>query len=259
MFDVASTPASVCVAQSNQNAGRKSRKKTSSEGGQTCRSCCKHSRIKSTARAQQKGQAKPPRTGGGGQGHVASTPASGATWLAVSRLAPLPAASAPSAREREGGRERERERERGGVESERAEVVGGVRMSRLKEGWVWLAECCHVHHVACAHGAARCSNARNTRACSMPFASGWFRENVLGSAAQCTASQNISPKSTAPDSQRLKTKGCSGSTLHGNSRPRISQLTQGKISWLAVHLHPLQHTRSRIIGGGGQPCTVGQL
>ena len=31
-----------------------------------------------------------------------------------------------------------------------------------------------------------------------------------------TPSQNLSPKSTAPDSQSLKSIGCSGSTLFGN-------------------------------------------
>ena len=37
--------------------------------------------------------------------------------------------------------------------------------------------------------------------------------------------QIIPPKSTAPDSQRLKPIGCSGSTRPGNFLPRISQLT----------------------------------
>ena len=37
-----------------------------------------------------------------------------------------------------------------------------------------------------------------------------------------TASQNISPKPTAPGSQSLKSIGCSSSTLPGNVLPRIS-------------------------------------
>ena len=60
------------------------------------------------------------------------------------------------------------------------------------------------------------------------------RYNVVRRSPHCTATQNISPKSTAPESQSLKSIGWSGTTLHGNLLPRTSQLTSGKTSWLAV-------------------------
>ena len=40
-----------------------------------------------------------------------------------------------------------------------------------------------------------------------------------------TATQKVSPESTAPDSQSLQSMRCSNSTLPGNLLPRISQLT----------------------------------
>ena len=42
-----------------------------------------------------------------------------------------------------------------------------------------------------------------------------------------TASQKFYPKSTAPDSQRLKSTGWPGTTLPGNLVPKINQLTLG--------------------------------
>ena len=43
-------------------------------------------------------------------------------------------------------------------------------------------------------------------------------------------------KSTVPCSQGLTSTGCSGSTVHSNLMPMISQLTLGKTSWLASRI-----------------------
>jgi hypothetical protein len=57
------------------------------------------------------------------------------------------------------------------------------------------------------------------------FAQAWRVGDPNTGIPICTANQNISPKSTAPQSHSLKSIGCSGSTLPGNFLPRISQLT----------------------------------
>jgi hypothetical protein len=56
-----------------------------------------------------------------------------------------------------------------------------------------------------------------------------------------TTSQNISPKSTAPASQSLKSMGWSGATLPGNLTAQDQPVDLGEMFWLAVH-YRLSHT-----------------
>ena len=50
-----------------------------------------------------------------------------------------------------------------------------------------------------------------------------------------TASQNLSPKSTALASQSLKSIGCHGGTLSGNLTAEDQPVDLGETFWLAVH------------------------
>ena len=60
------------------------------------------------------------------------------------------------------------------------------------------------------------------------------KARTKGLTRKYTASQNISPKSTALASQSLKSIGCHGGTLSGNLTAEDQPVDLGEMFWLAV-------------------------